>query len=63
MLLGDATAMQGVSSALQTSVTPNTILSPIVDLLPFLGIMLVPAIGYFLIKKVLKKTSKLKAGV
>ena len=49
MLIGDATAMQGVTTALTTNVTPSAVLSPLVDLLPFLGIMLVPAIGYFLI--------------
>ena len=52
-----------VSTALTTNVTGSTILEPIATLLPWIGAMVGVAFGIYVIKKLIKRISKGKAGM
>ena len=62
-MIADATAMESTVTALTTNVTPATILTPLADMLPWVGIMLGVSVGIYFIRRVLKKISRAKAGI
>lgn len=63
MFLGEATAMQDTVTALTTNITPSSILSPVTDMLPWIGGMVAVALGLYFIRRAIKKISKAKAGI
>lgn len=61
---GDAvTGMEGFISALTTGITSDVLWAEITKAAPFLIVIFVVAVGYRILKRVINKGSKLKAGI
>lgn len=58
-----AAGLDGFVSALTTGITSATIWDEIVKVAPFVITVFVVAIGYRILRRVLSKGSKLKAGI
>lgn len=55
--------MQGTVNALTATLTESAIWGEFTILAPFVASMVLVSIGFYLLKRVLRKTSKLKGGV
>lgn len=62
-LFGDATGMEAFISALTTGITSDILWAEITKAAPFLIVIFVVAVGYRILKRVISKGSKLKAGI
>lgn len=62
-LFGDVTGMEGFISALTTGITSDVLWAEITKAAPFLIVIFVVAVGYRILKRVINKGSKLKAGI
>lgn len=60
---GNATGVQNVASQLTSTVTSTAIWDSISPFVPFIGSMILVAIGILVFKKVTKKASGLKGGM
>ena len=58
-----ATGMAGFIEALTTGVTSDTLWAEITKAAPFLIVIFVVAVGYRILRRVINKGSKLKAGI
>lgn len=58
-----ATGMTGFITALTTGITSDTLWAEITKAAPFVIIMFVVAVGYRILKRVIKNGSRLKAGI
>lgn len=58
-----ATGMSGFITALTTGITSDTLWAEITKAAPFLIVMFVVAVGYRIVRKLLKSGSKLKLNV
>lgn len=54
------TGMKAVISALTTSLTADTFFSVIVDIVPFLAIIVPVALGFYVLRKLVKGAGKAK---
>lgn len=59
----EETGMASFISALTTGITSDTLWTEIAKAAPFIITIFVVAVGYRIVKKVLQKGSKLKAGM
>lgn len=57
------TGMDGFITALTTGITSDILWGEITKAAPFLIVMFVVAVGYRILRKVISKGSKLKAGI
>lgn len=57
------TGMEGFISALTTGITSDVLWAEITKAAPFLIVIFVVAVGYRILKRVINKGSKLKAGI
>lgn len=57
------TGMNGFISALTTGITSDTLWAEITKAAPFVIVVFVVAVGYRILRKVINKGSKLKAGI
>lgn len=55
--------MSGFITALTTGITSDTLWTEITKAAPFVIVMFVVAVGYRILKRVIKNGSKLKAGI
>lgn len=63
-LIGDAaTGMQGIISQLTTGITVDTLFSVVSNVIPFVIVMVMASFGFYVLRKVIKKASKGKAGI
>ena len=62
-VFGEATGMDGFITALTTGVTSDTLWAEITKAAPFLIVIFVVAVGYRILRRVINKGSKLKAGI
>lgn len=58
-----ATGMTGFITALTTGITSDTLWAEITKAAPFVIAMFVVAVGYRILRRVISKGSKLKAGI
>ena len=63
MLFADATAMESVVTALQGILTTNAMFSNLSALIPVIGGVLIFAFTYRIIRRVVTKAQKGKAGI
>lgn len=63
LLFGDATGMSGFISALTTGISSDILWAEITKAAPFLITIFVVAVGYRLVRRIVNKGSKLKAGI
>lgn len=61
--MGETSGMASFISALTTGITSDTLWTEIAKAAPFIITIFVVAVGYRIVKKVLSKGSKLKAGM
>lgn len=61
--MGDATGMSGFISALTTGISSDILWTEITKAAPFLITIFVVAVGYRIVRKLLKSGSKLKVNV
>lgn len=61
--MGETGGMASFISALTTGITSDTLWTEIAKAAPFIIVIFVVAVGYRIVKKVLSKGSKLKAGM
>lgn len=61
--MGETSGMASFISALTTGITSDTLWTEIAKAAPFIITIFVVAVGYRIVKKVLNKGSKLKAGM
>ena len=61
--MNDPTGMSGFITALTTGVTSDTLWAEITKAAPFLIVIFVVAVGYRILRRVISKGSKLKAGI
>lgn len=59
----EATGMSGFITALNTGITSDTLWTEITKAAPFVITIFVVAVGYRVLKRVIKSGSKLKAGI
>lgn len=59
----EATGMSGFITALNTGITSDTLWAEITKAAPFVITVFVVAVGYRILKRVISKGSKLKAGI
>lgn len=59
----EVTGMSGFISALTTGITSDILWTEITKATPFLIVMFVVAVGYRLVRRIVNKGSKLKAGI
>lgn len=59
----DPTGMSGFITALTTGITSDTLWSEITKAAPFVILVFVVAVGYRILRRVINKGSKLKAGI
>lgn len=57
------TGMNGFITALTTGITSDTLWAEITKAAPFVIVVFVVAVGYRILRKVINKGSKLKAGI
>lgn len=58
-----ATGLEVFVNNLTSDVTSTTLWNEITKAAPFIAAMLIVAVGYYVLRKVIKKASKLKAGI
>lgn len=58
-----ATGMSGFITALNAGVTSDTLWTEITKAAPFVITIFVVAVGYYILRRVIKRGSKLKAGI
>ena len=58
-----ATGMNGFITALTTGITSDTLWAEITKAAPFVIVLFVVAVGYRILRRVINKGSKLKAGI
>lgn len=63
MYFMDATAMENVVSALQSAISTNTMFTNLASLIPVIGGVLIFAFTYRIIRKIVTKAQKGKAGI
>lgn len=61
--MGELTGMSGFITALTTGITSDTLWAEITKAAPFLIVIFVVAVGYRILRRVVSKGSKLKAGI
>lgn len=61
--MNDPTGMSGFITALTTGVTSDTLWAEITKAAPFIIVIFVVAVGYRILRRVISKGSKLKAGI
>ena len=61
--MGEPAGMADFVTALTTGITSNTLWAEITKAAPFLITVFVVAVGYRIIRRVINKGSKLKAGI
>lgn len=61
--MGEPAGMADFITALTTGITSNTIWAEITKAAPFLIAVFIVAVGYRIIRRVIKQGSKLKAGI
>lgn len=59
----DPTGMTGFITALTTGITSDTLWAEITKAAPFVIVVFVVAVGYRILRRVINKGSKLKAGI
>lgn len=59
----DPTGMSGFITALTTGITSDTLWAEITKAAPFVILVFVVAVGYRILRRVINKGSKLKAGI
>lgn len=59
----DPTGMSGFITALTTGITSDTLWAEITKAAPFVIVVFVVAVGYRILRRVINKGSKLKAGI
>lgn len=57
-----ATGMSGIVSQLTQGITPSTIFAVVSDVMPFVITMIPIALGLYILRRVIKKSSKAKVG-
>lgn len=57
-----ATGMTGIVTQLTTGITPSTIFAVVSDVMPFVITMIPIALGLYILRRVIKKSSKAKVG-
>lgn len=57
-----ATGMSAIVSQLTTGITPATIFAVVSDVMPFVITMIPIALGLYILRRVIKKSSKAKVG-
>lgn len=60
---GTATGMSAITSQLTTGITPATIFGVVSDIIPFVIVMIIIALGFYVLRKAIKKAGKAKAGI
>lgn len=64
MLILDATgSMSDVVTALSNAITSSTLFSVVADLMPFLAVIVPCALGFYLLRKMIKGTGKAKVKI
>lgn len=58
-----ASGMSGFITALNTGITSDTLWTEITKAAPFVITIFVVAVGYYILRRVIKRGSKLKAGI
>jgi len=61
--MNEPTGMSGFITALTTGITSDTLWAEITKAAPFVIVMFVVAVGYRILKRVIKNGSRLKAGI
>lgn len=61
--MNEPTGMSGFITALTTGVTSDTLWAEITKAAPFIIVIFVVAVGYRILRRVISKGSKLKAGI
>lgn len=61
--MDEPTGMSGFITALQTGITSDTLWAEITKAAPFVIVVFVVAVGYRILRRVINKGSKLKAGI
>lgn len=61
--MNDPTGMSGFITALTTGITSDTLWAEITKAAPFVIVVFVVAVGYRILRRVINKGSKLKAGI
>lgn len=60
---GSATGMAGVITKLTTTLSADALWGVFSEVVPIIGITVLVALGFYLVRKAIKKASKAKAGV
>lgn len=60
---GSATGMQAVITSLTTTLSADALWGVFAEVIPIIGITVLVALGFYLVRKAIKKASKAKAGV
>lgn len=61
--MDDPSGMSGFITALTTGITSDTLWAEITKAAPFVIVVFVVAVGYRILRRVINKGSKLKAGI
>lgn len=59
----DSTGIAGVASALTSGITANSLWDSVAGFVPFVCGMVLFAFGYYVLRRVIKKPAKGKAGI
>lgn len=60
---GSATGMEAVITKLTTTLSADSLWGVFGEVVPIIGITVLVALGFYLVRKAIKKASKAKAGV
>lgn len=58
-----ATGMSAVITALTTTLSANNLWAVFADAVPLIGVVTLVALGFFLVRRAVKKLSKMRGGV
>lgn len=61
--MNNVTGMEAFIQEMTTGITSNTLWAEITKVAPFVVTIFVVAVGYFILRRVIKKGSRLKAGI
>ena len=63
-LIADVAAgMEGITSQLTSGITVDTLFSVVSEIIPFVIVMVMASFGFYVLRKVIKKASRGKAGI
>lgn len=61
--MNDATTMSTVISSLTTTLSANNLWAVIGDAVPLIGVVTLVALGFYIVRRAVKKLSKAKGGM